>query len=163
MTNESISVIARVFASIPHRSASETWSAIVDLFAPAAESPARAELLGIAGIAASIIADEAPSDDAIVLFGSGPRIRVYTVYGDDAIEGNDISESPLNFIPTMDDWRLSLPCRSDDLAWIQRALQSSPHTSARALGEAVDEAQASERSALRTATRHVSLNAFNRL
>ena len=80
------------------------------------------ELLAVDGLAASIIADQAPKDAAIVVTCDGPRTRIYCLYDDDAIDGSDANEDALGFDPLKGDWRMSLPCLADDLAWVQAAL-----------------------------------------
>ena len=111
-----MTVVARTFASIPARSAVDTWSQIVALLAPDAASNARRELDSIGGVAASLIASEAMTS-AILVTGSGPRVRVYCCYGDEAVEGDVVSESPLAFCATEGDWHLSLPAPKEDVAW----------------------------------------------
>ena len=75
-----------------------------------------------------------------------PRTRIYCLYDDDAIEGSDANEEALGFDPLKGDWRLSLPCLADDLAWVQSALKKhSTRITARDLDAAVsgaDEAAA---------------------
>ncbi len=116
-------VASRTFASSPKRDASETWAAIVGLLTQGKDGPARNELLAVAGIAASTIADQAPKDHPVVVTCNGPRTRIYCIYDDDAIEGSDGNEDPLGFDPLNGDWRVSLPCAKDDLAWVQGALK----------------------------------------
>ena len=58
------------------------------------DGAARAELLAVAGIAASIIADQAPRDAAIVVTCDGPRTRIYCLYDEDAIDGAEANEEP---------------------------------------------------------------------
>lgn len=135
-----MSVVARTFVSVPQRSASDTWEMIVDLIAPHVGSPARRELCSVAGVACSCIADQALADDALVVHGAGPRLRVYALYGDDAIEGDKSSESALSFVPTDGDWQMSIPCLLDDLEWVQRSLRAvSNRVTARAVGEQLAE------------------------
>jgi len=117
-----MTVIARRFRSIPERSALETWAAITELLAIGADSSSRQELVSVAGIASSLITREAMSESPIVLSGSGPRLRVYCLYGEDAITGENASEQSLAFDATSGDWHLSLPCPTDDLGWVQAAL-----------------------------------------
>jgi hypothetical protein len=65
-------------------------------------------------------------------------LRIYAVYGDDAICGEGVREDPLSFDPTDGDWRMSLPCPAHDLAWVERSLaRVSSRVRARALGESV--------------------------
>lgn len=116
-------VASRTFRSSPHRDATETWSAIVDLLTQGRTGSARAELLAVAGVAASVVADQAPKNSAIVATCDGPRTRIYCLYDEDAVEGSDANEDALGFDPLKGDWRVSLPCQADDLAWVQGALK----------------------------------------
>jgi hypothetical protein len=116
-------VASRTFKSTPERDASRTWGAIVDLLTQGNAGEARTELLAVAGIAASVIADQAPKGAAITVTCDGPRTRIYCIYDDDAVEGSDANEDPLGFDPLKGDWRVSLPCLADDLAWVQSALK----------------------------------------
>lgn len=137
-----MTVVARSFIAVPERSATETWNRIVELIAPDASSIAREELAAVAGVACSCISDEALADDALVVHGSGPRLRIFALYGDDAIEGDRANESPLSWVPTDGDWRMSIPCLHDDLAWVQAKLaRSSTRVSARGPGASVDGAE----------------------
>ena len=116
-------VARRTFRSTPARDALATWTAIVDLLTRGTEGAARAELLAVDGVAASVIADHAPEDAPIVVTCDGPRTRIYCLYDDDAIDGSDANEDPLGFDPLKGDWRVSLPAPADDLSWIQAALK----------------------------------------
>jgi hypothetical protein len=128
-------VASRTLRSSPYRDAAETWSAIVDLLTENRTGDARAELLGVAGVAASVIADEAPKDAPIVVTCDGPRTRLYCVYADDAVDGSDANEDVLGFDALKGDWRISLPCEKDDLSWVQSALaRRSSRITARELG-----------------------------
>jgi len=90
------------------------------------------------GSAASIIADQAPKDAPIVVTCDGPRTRIYCLYDEDAVDGSDASEDALGFDPLKGDWRVSLPCSADDLAWVQKLLaQKSTRITARGPDEAV--------------------------
>lgn len=116
-------VASRTFRSSPHRDAGATWTAIVDLLTQGRTGEARTELMSVAGIAASIIADQATKDAAIVATCDGPRTRIYCLYDDDAVEGSDANEDGLGFDPLKGDWAVSLPCLKDDLVWVQSALK----------------------------------------
>jgi hypothetical protein len=136
-----ITVASRTFRSTPHRDAMQTWLAIVELLTRGQSGPARVELLAVAGVAASVIADQAPKDAAIVTMCDGPRTRIYCVYYDDAIDGSDANEDPLGFDPLNGDWRMSLPCLAEDLSWVQAALKKhSERITARDLDERVTKA-----------------------
>ena len=118
-----MTVIARTFASVPQRTATETWKAISEVLAPDSESAAALELASVSGIASSLITREAMTSP-IVVYGSGPRVRIYCLYNDDAIEGDDVREGALPFDATAGDWKMSLPCPLDDLPWVQDALKA---------------------------------------
>lgn len=134
-------VASRTFMSTPERDAARTWVAIVDLLTQGNAGAAHSELLAIAGIAASVIADQAPKDAAITVTCDGPRTRIYCLYDDDAVEGSDANEDPLGFDPLNGDWRVSLPCLAEDLAWVQSALEKhSTRITARDLNAAVSSA-----------------------
>ena len=139
-------VITRSIASSPKRTATETWGVIASLLDPDPKGSGRSELEKAAGIAASTIASEAPVDDAFVVHGNGPQVRVYCVYGDDAVSDDGVNEDPFQEPPAAGDWRLSMPCLPEDVDWIQRKLRSiSSRISARPIGEKVadDEQSAS--------------------
>ncbi len=134
-----MTVVSRRIAATPARSASSAWGVLVDLIAPTA-GPARTELQDIAGIGSCLISDEAMKSDACVVYGSGPRLRVYCVYDDDAVTGENTNEAALTFNPTTGDWQMSLPCHADDLDWVQKALKKqSTHVVAHEMGTDVDD------------------------
>lgn len=150
-----ITVARRTFRSTPERSALATWTAIVDLLTRGKSDGTRLELLAAAGVAASIIADQAPADAPIVVTCDGPRTRIYCLYDDDAIDGSGANEAPLGFDPLNGDWRLSLPCPADDLTWVQAALnRHSRRITARDQGEQV----INDKSATRTKGKPLVLN-----
>jgi hypothetical protein len=119
------SVIRRTFASSPARDAHATWAATIDLLTQHCSTDDRDELVAVAGIAASIISDQAPRDVPIVVTCDGPRTRIYCLYDEDAIEGSDSNESALGFDPLKGDWAISLPCFAEDLDWVSAALAES--------------------------------------
>ena len=142
-------VASRTFSSTPKRDALQTWTAIVDLLTQGKAGGARSELLAAGGVAASVIADQATKDAAIVVTCDGPRTRVYCLYDDDAIDGSDANEEALGFDPLKGDWRVSLPCLAEDLAWVQGALKKH---SARVTARDLDaDVSADERSEAREA------------
>lgn len=161
-----MTVVSRTIVAIPERSADDAWNRIVELIAPDPGSNARTELASIAGVACSCITDEALADDPLVVHGTGPRLRIYALYGDDAVEGDRTNESPLNWTPTQGDWRMSIPCLADDLAWIQTKLaRTSMRVTARELGAPVDgDEDVENRSAIapKESGRVLDVNAFLR-
>ena len=117
-------IASRIIRSSPHRDTANTWELIVELLTQGKQGAARAELMSIAGVASSIIAERAPKEAAIVVTCDGPRTRIYCLYDDDAIDGSDAKEDSLGYQPLKGDWAVSLPCPADDLAWVQRALKA---------------------------------------
>jgi hypothetical protein len=116
-----MSVVARRIRATPERGAADAWQVIVDLIAPK-DGPARRELLGVEGIASSLISTESPKEAAMVIVGTGPRVRIYCLYDDEALSGDDANEAPLAQCPTDGDWVMSLPADADDVAWVKDAL-----------------------------------------
>ena len=134
-----MTIVARRITATPARSATETWEVILDLLASDSNSLAREELLAISGIACSLIADEAMKTAPIVVYGSGPRVRVYCLYDEDAITGDNAKEDALSFNATEGDWYMSLPCYAADLTWVQEALKKlSNRITARDMATDVD-------------------------
>jgi len=141
------SVVVRRIIATPARPASLAWAKMVDLIAPDQDSGARKELELVAGIANSLISEEAFKSAPAVVRGKGPRVRFYCLYDDDAISGEDANEAMLATVPTEDEWKMSLPCPTDDLKWVQAALKNkSTRITARDLSESVtDEDDDSQR------------------
>ncbi|WP_026295750.1 hypothetical protein [Aromatoleum toluclasticum] len=117
-------VVRRDFRSIPHRDASATWAAIVEMLTAGGDAAAkRTELMSVAGVACSVIADQGPRDSPIVVTCGGPRTRIYCCYDDDALDDSNSNESKLGFDALKGDWQVSLPVVEEDLAWVQAALK----------------------------------------
>lgn len=153
-------VIKRQIRATPHRTASESWRFITGLIAPDKDMPARAELSRVAGIFEQIIASEAPKSSPIVVFGSGPRLRLYCLYDEDAIIGDEVNENSLTFNPTVGDWKISVPALADDLKWVRGELKAFfPRFSVREVGDLVDE---DEQATKESASVEVDVKAFLR-
>lgn len=141
-----MSTVSRVIRSNPRRSTMATWEFIVDLLTKGKDSEARRELLSVAGIAASIIADHVPKDAAIVAMCDGPRTRIYCLFDDDSLDADASKEEALNHDPMKGSWAISLPCPKSDLAWVQRELkQKSSRITARDMASALGEAEPSSK------------------
>jgi hypothetical protein len=83
----------------------------------------------------------------IVVYGCGPRVRIYCIYNEDAITGDAANENPLAFDATNGDWHISLPCPADDLDWVVGALaKKTKRITARDQGEAVESEDSSQAS-----------------
>lgn len=109
-----MTVHARRIASVPRRTSVETWNTIVDLVTGAGSS-ARTQLLSVSGVGAAAIADEYTRDSPIIISGSGPQVRIYTLHGSDAVEADLSDERPLTQDPTAAEWTMSIPCADVDL------------------------------------------------
>jgi hypothetical protein len=134
-----MTVVRRTIRSIPERSAITTWEIIVDLIAPS-KGAARNELESITGIASSLITEETMTKAPIIVYGAGPRLRVYCLFNEDAVTGDKASESSLNFVATDGDWKLSFPATSADLTWVNKALkEKSSRITARDQDESLEE------------------------
>lgn len=161
-----MTIVVRTLISVPERSASATWERVVELIAPDTESAARRELSAVGGVACSCIADEALADDPLVVHGVGPRLRIYALYGDDAVDQERSNESALGWIPTAGGWRMSIPCLPDDLAWVRAKLaRVSARVTAREVGTAIDDEdqREGEQAASRTdAPTGIDMDAFFR-
>ncbi len=118
-------VLARRVASTPVRTAAETWARIVEIIAPDPESPARKELAKVAGAACASIASEASKEAPIVIWGGGPRVRVYCVFDEDAITQDGINEDALPKSPTEGNWRMSIPFLAEDVSWSGASLAAA--------------------------------------
>ncbi|QYU70074.1 hypothetical protein J4558_08135 [Leptolyngbya sp. 15MV] len=112
--------IRRDIASVPARSASETWKAIVDLITDS-DTVDRSQLDHAASVMESLIADEHPAKVPIVVKGKGPRLVVYCLFGEDAVEAG-LAIERLSWNPTAGDWRMTAPTAGEDVDWMARRL-----------------------------------------
>lgn len=152
-------VIVRRINATPVRTSSEAWDVICQLLAPDAASAARTVLNRASGVACSAIASEVPADHEVVVHGTGPRLRFYCLYDDDAIAGEDASESELPEVPTDGDWRMSIPVSEEDYEWSARAIKAcAPHITVRKAGD--DVADESEQKAGSRAALRINLDGF---
>lgn len=117
-----MSIISRTFAASPARTAAEVWDRVVNIIADG-EEQVKTELNSIAGIVASIISEETPKKNAITFIGTGPKLRIYCLYGDDAI-GDDANEGALNWKLFENDWEVHFPVEEEDLDWVTNALKT---------------------------------------
>jgi len=108
-----MSTVARHFTASPARLSSATWQAISGLICKT-DRDAAAEFAKVGGLASSLINEKFFADNPLVLKNKGPRLRVYCIYGEDAITGDDVNESDLTWSPTSDEWHAFLPCSADE-------------------------------------------------
>ena len=135
--------IRRDIASIPLRSASETWSAIVTLVTGNGSAD-RDQLNAAASVMESLIADEQPAIAHIVFKGCGPRVLIYCLYDEDAMEAGPTIDS-LNTNPTAGDWRMTAPCEEDDVDWMNSTLnERAPRMTVHAAHESLADEDSEE-------------------
>jgi hypothetical protein len=117
-----MTVVARRVASVPVRTSTETWATIRDLLAPAGSSAAAA-LDAATNVGGVVISEEYTRDAPIIVLPTrGPRLRIYTVHGPDAVEA-EAEEMPLASWPLEEDgWTMSLPCSPTELDDLARGL-----------------------------------------
>jgi hypothetical protein len=115
--------VRRDIASIPVRSASETWHAILDLITGAGSVDVET-LKAASSIMESLIADEHPSTVPIVVKGHGARLVIYCLYNEAAMEaGTDIDAITWN--PTGGaDWKMTAPTEAGDVPWMNNTLKT---------------------------------------
>lgn len=113
--------VRRDISSIPLRTAGETWQAIVELIT-GPDSVDRAALQNVASVMETLIADEQPAAVPIVVKGSGPRLLIYCLYQEKAMEAG-LAIDDLSWNPTGGDWAITAPGEEADVAWMNRSLQ----------------------------------------
>lgn len=133
-----MNVVTRRVSSVPVRTSVDTWSAIVALLT-SPEHAARTALAAITDIAAMLISEEYTRDTPIVVVpAAGPRVRVYTVHGTAAVDGDDEADIALASWPMAEPgWRLSLPCGVVDIDEVRAALQPYPAVEVRDTTEGI--------------------------
>ena len=116
-----MSTVARRFCCTPSRLSSATWKAISELVCRS-DSGAAAEFAKVSGIASSLINDKLFAENPMVVKNKGPRLRIYCLYGEVAISGEDKNEELLSWSPTAEDWQAFLPCGEEEFDETMTAL-----------------------------------------
>lgn len=117
--------IVRRIRSVPIRNATDTWAVIVDLLA-STDDAMRAELETAGNVAAMLISEEHSAEAPMLLSGCGPQVRVYTIHGDEAVDGGSANETALTLTPS-ESWELKLPATGPDLALAASAVCNLDH------------------------------------
>jgi hypothetical protein len=115
--------VRREIASIPVRSAGETWQVILHLITGSGSVDVNT-LKAASSVMESLIADEHPAAVPIVVKGHGPRLVIYCLYNEAALEaGKDIDG--INWNPTGGSaWKMTAPSEPDDVSWMNGTLKS---------------------------------------
>lgn len=116
-----MTVVVRKFSASPEKDAVGVWNAITDLVCHDVCAP-RGEFVEVKGGACSVISDQVVKDHPIVIRGSGPLLRIYCLYGEDAVLGQDINEDSISWNPFKSDWKVYIPCPKDELDGLQTFL-----------------------------------------
>ncbi len=121
---------------MPVHTSVATWNAIMDLLTPT-DASARADLIAVKNTVAMLIAEEYTREVPIVVMpATGDRVRIYTLHGVAAVEGED--PAPLATWPLAESgWRISLPCGAADLDEARTALQPYPAFDVRDVTEGI--------------------------
>lgn len=112
--------IRRDIASIPKRSAKETWQAIIDLITGPGSIDSNT-LVDASSVMEAIIADEHPGKTPIVLKGTGVRLVIYLAYGENSMEADEAVDK-LASNPTAGDWSMTAPTEAGDVTWMNNTL-----------------------------------------
>jgi len=141
--------VRREIASVPLRTAGETWQAIVDLITDHGSIDADT-LKTAASVMESLIVDEHPASCPIVVKGEGPRLVIYLLYNEAAMEaGKDIDS--LTWNPTGgSEWQITAPSEAGDVGWMNNTLKSrAPRITVHdAAGSPVDADEADDNAAV---------------
>jgi hypothetical protein len=135
--------IRRDVASVPVRSAKETWRAIVQLVTGSG-SVDKAQLEAAASVMESVIADELPATVPIVFKGAGPRVLIYCLYNEEAMEAG-LGVDTLGTNPTAGNWKMTAPSEDEDVDWMNQTLEArAPRIRVHAAGEEPSDADADD-------------------
>jgi len=118
-----MSTVARRFPASPVRLSSATWEAITKLVCKG-QATATAEFRKVSGIASALLNDELFKAHPFVVKNKGPRLRVYCIYGQDAITGEGKNEDTLSWEPVANDWHAYIPCSSGESKEMAKIVKS---------------------------------------
>ena len=156
-----MSVIARRVAASPARTGTQTWEVIRSLLFSG--WPAPPTLASVAGPASATIAEGVPASAPFVLTGAGPRVRVYCLYGDDALDADEANETNVGLDGSGADWTLAVPCHASDLEWMTSALAAEPRAVAYDAAVGLAEATGQQNAAPPAAAFQIDTDLFNDL
>src|SRR5205085_7856585 len=96
---------ARRIASVPVRTSAQTWRHLIEILNP--PLGARGVLEHAVDAAAIAISEESTIEMPMILTGCGPQVRIYTVHGEDAIDGTNVNETSIPGLRFTDSWQMS--------------------------------------------------------
>lgn len=159
-----MSTIARRFVASPVRLSSDTWKAISTLICQG-NADASKEFEKVAGFACSLLNDGLFGETPLVVKNNGPRLRVYCLYGEDAISGDDKNEEALTWKPMDSEWQAFLPCTTEEYEETSKALkEKSSKFSAYNIAKGIPDSESGEKTATTSSeTVSVDWRAFKNL
>lgn len=112
--------VRRDIASIPLRSAADTWAEYMKLVTDASSLDVE-QFDAAASVMTSLITDEDFKDEPLTLTGVGHRLIAYLLHGHDALEaGANVDKLAWN--PTAGNWKVFIPCPEEQFDWAKKAL-----------------------------------------
>jgi len=118
-----MSVISRRVISNPERTTIETWEKITNIICHSSDK-AKKEFVLVSNVVGSLLSEEFMKDYPMTVKGTGAQLRVYCLYGEDAITGEDANEDELSWDIVAGNWTVYLPCSSEELSFYEKSLSS---------------------------------------
>ncbi|HEY3252167.1 MAG TPA: hypothetical protein VGK25_13745 [Ignavibacteria bacterium] len=118
-----MSAVKRIIISNPERTSVETWAKITDIIC-SQDMEAKSEFDKVSNVTASLLSEEFMKDHPMIMKGGGSQLRVYCLYGEDAITGEDANEDQLSWNITEKDWTVFMPCSEEELTWYEKAISN---------------------------------------
>ena len=112
--------VRRDIASIPLRSAADTWSEYQKLVTGKGSVDVD-QFDAATSVMTSLITDEDFKDEPLTLAGVGDRLVAYLVHGHEALEAG-ASIDKLAWNPTAGDWKLYFSCPEEQFDWAKKTL-----------------------------------------
>lgn len=157
-------VVARKILASPARLSSAAWKTISDMITKG-DPTAAGEFESVKGIASCLINDQALENHPLVVKNKGPRLRVYCLYGEDAISAEDKNEESLSWSPTGAEWHAFLPCLPDEVEEMAKLVESrsKKFTIYNVEAGIPDDEAVEEKTAAKSANTTINWSAFDKL
>lgn len=119
-----MSTVRRTIISNPERTSIETWTKITGIVC-GEDKNAKKEFNSVSNVICSLLPEELMKANPMIVKGAGSQLRVYCLYGEDAMTGEDANEDDLSWEITAKSWTAYLPCSQTELAWYEKALSNA--------------------------------------
>ncbi len=103
-----MSAVRRTIISNPERTSAETWSKILEIIC-SQNKEAENEFKKVIDIVSSLLAEEFMKENPMIMKGAGSQLRIYCLYGEYAMSGEDANEDFLSWDITEKNWTVYLP------------------------------------------------------